>query len=439
MNRPETSLSAGSLAHAGDAASGRSGPRPPATARQVLYVENGIGFGGAVICLRHLMQHLDPDRYTPLLVTGRTGPEYQVLHADAPWWVVPDRRLDARALRQWLTARLPGASAPLVRWLLSQVAARTDDLGNFLPQLVQLWWLARRLRPALIHANNEPLCNRAALLVARLLGVPSVCHVRGVLDDSPLTRACYRLPGCTVSVSHWIDAGIERIGLPAERRHVVYDGIDLERMDLSADGMAFRSRLGLSAEDYAVGLVGLLIPWKGQRLLLEAAPRLLAAIPNLKLLFIGSTPADCQDYATELRARVAAEGLDGRVLFAGHQTDMPSVYNGLDVVLSASTEPEPLGTVVIESMTMARPMVAPAFGGALEMARHDETALLFPPGDAAGLAACIERLHAEAGLGSRLGSAARQHALTRFAIATHADRIQAIYDQLLGTPIKESP
>jgi glycosyltransferase involved in cell wall biosynthesis len=408
--------------------------------RRVLYVENGIGFGGAVICLRHLMQHLDPGRYTPLLVTGRSGPEYQVLAADAPWWVVRDRRVDLRPLRERLLARLPatGRAAPL-RWLLTQAAARGDDLLNFLPQLLALWWLARRLRPDLIHANNEPLCNRAALLVARLLGVPSVCHVRGVLDDSPLTRACYRLPDCTVSVSHWIDQGIARLGLPPARRHVVYDGIALEGMDLGADGAAFRRRLGLTGEDYLVGLVGLLIPWKGQRLLLEAAPGLLARLPRLKLLFVGGTPVDCRDYEAELRARVAALGLEGRVLFAGHQTDMPAVYNGLDVVLSASTEPEPLGTVVIESMTMARPLVAPAFGGALEMARHDETALLFRPGDAADLAACIERLHGEAGLGARLGSAARQQALTRFAIASHAAQVQAIYDGLLGTRPEEHP
>jgi glycosyltransferase involved in cell wall biosynthesis len=401
--------------------------------RRILYVENGIGFGGAVICLRHLIRHLDPARYAPLLVTGRTGPEYQVLKEDCPWWVVPDRRVDVRALREWLSTHLPGGRSGLGGRLVGQVAARTDDVGNFLPQFAQLWWLARRLKPALIHANNEPLCNRAALLVARLLGIPSVCHVRGVIDGSPLTRASYRLPTRTVSVSHWIDEGIAALGIPPERRHVVYDGIELDRMDLAADGHSFRSRLGLAAEDWLVGLVGLLIPWKGQRLLLDAAPRLLAGNPRLKLMFIGTTPADCRDYEAQLRARVEREGMSGRVIFAGHQTDMPAVYNGVDVVLSASTEPEPLGTVVIESMTMARPLVAPAFGGALEMARDDETALLFPPGDAAGLAACIERLQREAGLGERLGAAARQQALTRFAIATHAERIQSIYDDLLAS------
>lgn len=409
--------------------------RTPATARprRVLYVENGIGFGGAIICLRHLMRHLDATRYTPLLVTGRSGPEYQVLENDGPWWVVPDRRVDVRALRDGLLARLPAAHGGVLRWLITQACARADDLCNSLPHLLQLWWLARRLKPDIIHANNEPLCNRAALLVARLLGIPSVCHVRGVLDDTSLTRACYRLPGRIVSVSHWIDAGIADIGLPPERRRVVYDGIELERMDPGADGAAFRARLGLASDAYTVGLVGLLIPWKGQRLLLDAAPQLFRAIPNLQLVFIGSTPDDCRDYEMELRARVQAMGFGERVHFAGHQTDMPGVYNGLDVVLSASTEPEPLGTVVIESMSMARALVAPAFGGALEMARHEETALLFPPGDAAGMAACIERLHAEPGLAIRLGARARQQALTRFAIGSHAERIQAIYDELLGT------
>lgn len=406
-----------------------AGPPP----RQVLYVENGIGYGGAVICLRHLMQHLDPARYRPLLVTGRTGPEYQPLADDAPWWVVRDRRVDTRRWQQELARQAWPGQLPGLRWLLNQGCARTDDLANFLPQVLQLYLLARRLRPALLHANNEPLCNRAALLVARALGIPSVCHVRGVLDTSPLTRSCYQLPDHIVSVSHWIDRGLADIGLPEARRSVVYDGIDLERMDQRASGLALRQRLGLPIDAFVVGLVGLLIPWKGQALLLDAAPGLFQAIPKLQLVFVGGTPADCGGFEQLLRQRVAASPWGNRVHFAGHLTNMPEVYNGVDVVLSASIEPEPLGTVVIESMAMGRALVAPAFGGAAEMATHEVNALLFTPGDPQSLTENLIRLASDPDLSVRLGAAARTHALSTFAVATHAERIQALYDSMLAT------
>jgi len=44
---------------------------------RILYVENGIGYGGAIICLRHLIRNLDRSRFTPMVVTGRTGSQYQ--------------------------------------------------------------------------------------------------------------------------------------------------------------------------------------------------------------------------------------------------------------------------------------------------------------------------------------------------------------------------
>ena len=117
---------------------------------------------------------------------------------------------------------------------------------------------------------------------------------------------------------------------------------------------------------------------------------------------------------------------------------MPQVYNGLDVAVSASTSPEPLGTVVIEALAMARPLVAPGHGGAAEMATHDETALLFKPGDADDLARQIARFHDEPATAARIAQAARVHALATFDVATHAGKMQAIYDQVLiqANPLK---
>jgi glycosyltransferase involved in cell wall biosynthesis len=126
--------------------------------------------------------------------------------------------------------------------------------------------------------------------------------------------------------------------------------------------------------------------------------------------------------------------LSGRVVFTGHVSDMAAVYNGLSVVLSASTSPEPLGTVIIEAMTMARPIIAPDHGGATEMIEDGVTGLLFRAGDAQSLAEKIALLHDDPTLGETLGLAARQHALKTFAVAEHVTQVQNVYEQLLGTP-----
>jgi glycosyltransferase involved in cell wall biosynthesis len=400
--------------------------------KRILYVENGIGYGGAVICLRHLARNLDKRHFIGRIVTGRTGPEYETIPSDAEWRFIPDRHFDAVTLRNGIDGSSRLRSVPGLLGLLSQAVARTDDLGNFLPFFWGLWREIRTFRPHIIHANNEPLCNRAAVILGRLLGIPTVCHVRGPQTGSWMMSRLYRLPDHFIPVSRWIDSGIEALGVPVSKRTVIYDGIELGQLDSAGDGRDFRRRFGISEEAFAVGLVGLLIPWKGQRLFLDAARRLRSRIPGLKMLVIGGTPQDCRDYEAELRETVRNEGLEDIVIFTGHVSDMPPVYNALDIVVSASLKPEPLGTVVIEAMAMGRPLIAPNHGGGAEMNTDGETALLFEPGDVNAFSEAVLRMHASAELRRKLGAAARERALQAFDIAGHVENVESVYRSVLA-------
>lgn len=403
--------------------------------RRVLYVENGIGYGGAIICLRHLVRNLDRNRWEPMVVTGLGGAQYQEIAEESRWKHIPDRRLDTvGAKRQLANARWPDV-LPGLRWLANQVLARADDLGNFLPSFLQTLWTVLRFRPALIHVNNEPLCNRAAVLAGKLAGVPVIAHVRGDQQGSPLMRSFFRMPDQFIAVSHWVSESIGRLGVSERRRCHVYDGIELDKLDLAADGLAFRRRHGIAADAYAVGLVGMLIPWKGQHLFLDAVERVSKRMPDAVFAIVGAAPEECRHFEVELRERAAGAHFSGRVVFTGHVSGMAEVYNGLDIVLSASTSPEPLGTMIIESMTMARPLLAPAHGGAVEMIEDGRTGLLFTPNDADDLATCMLRLYEDREFGRILGAAAREEALRRFAIDEHVRRVEEVYARLIGTTL----
>ncbi|QSA97611.1 glycosyltransferase family 4 protein [Methylococcus sp. EFPC2] len=404
----------------------------PTDRKRILYVENGIGYGGAIICLRHLVRNLDRTRFEPLVITGRGDALYRDIAQEAPWRHVPDRLIDLAPFKRRLDAAHWPDKLPGLRFLLGQFLARADDLCNFLPSFLGTLWVALRFQPHLIHANNEPLCNRSALLVGKLLNIPVVSHVRGDQQGSAMMRWFYRIPTRFIAVSRWVSDSLGRLGIAETKRGYVYDGIELDKLDLQADGLAFRRRYGVPDQAIAVGLVGLLIPWKGQRLFLQAGHELLERHPDLYLLIVGGTPAECVDYERELRAEAASARHAERIIFTGHQTGMPAVYKGLDVVVSASTSPEPLGTMIIECLAMARPLIAPDHGGALEMVEHERTGLLFEAGNASDLAAAIERLCSDASLRRILGAAARQHALETFSIEQHINAVQNVYDDVLG-------
>lgn len=399
--------------------------------RRILFVENGIGYGGAAICLRHLARNLDRKRYEPMIVTGRTGSQYEDIANDAPWLYIRDRYVDTFTMREGIERSEALGRVPLLRATLLQFIARIDDIANFLPFFSRLLWRTCRFRPDLIHANNEPLCNRAALLVGKVLRIPTVCHVRGVPDGSRMMSWAYRLVDHFIPVSHWISRGMQALGVPESKRTVIYDGIALEALDPNTAPNAFRRGFDVPIDAFAVGLVGLLIPWKGQEIFLDAAKRLRREIPRLRMLIIGGTPHECVGFERMLRQRVKDEELADIVFFTGHVSDMQTVYTGLDIAVSASTSPEPLGTMVIETMAMGRPLVAPNHGGAAEMAEHDTNALLFEPGNPDSLAEMIRRLHDDPALGRRLGEAAREKALRTFDVHTHVAEVEKVYDLLL--------
>ena len=119
------------------------------------------------------------------------------------------------------------------------------------------------------------------------------------------------------------------------------------------------------------------------------------------------------------------------MVFTGHVAEMAAAYNGLDVVVSASTAPEPLGIVVVEAMAMRRPVIAPAHGGAIELIEPERTGLLFAPNDANALANAIRRYRTEPGLCTRIAAAGRSHVIGTFCVTQSARQVEAVYMRLL--------
>jgi glycosyltransferase involved in cell wall biosynthesis len=87
--------------------------------------------------------------------------------------------------------------------------------------------------------------------------------------------------------------------------------------------------------------------------------------------------------------------------------------------------------MTIEAMTMARPIIAPDYGGAVEMIENGKTGLLFRPGDAEDLAAKTRLLYRDPQLRSTMGQSARAQALKVFAISEHVTQVEGVYERIL--------
>jgi glycosyltransferase involved in cell wall biosynthesis len=120
-----------------------------------------------------------------------------------------------------------------------------------------------------------------------------------------------------------------------------------------------------------------------------------------------------QVHAAELLQQAHVAGLEPHFGLIPFQDDIARVYRALDVIVHASTQPEPFGRTIVEAMACARPVIVARAGGAAELFEEGVNALGFEPGNAAQLTeAMIRQLDRDTR--SRLGRSARDHAVARF-------------------------
>jgi len=184
-----------------------------------------------------------------------------------------------------------------------------------------------------------------------------------------------------------------------------------------------------------VGLVATFARWKGHQVFLEALARLSSRTP-VRGYIIGAPiyqTGGSQWSLEELRRQANRLGLEGRVGFTGFVDDVSGAMRSLDIVVHASTQPEPFGMVIIEAMACARPIVASRAGGAAELITEGDNALSHPPGDSTALAELIMLLACNQELRERMGKAGRTTAERLFGRDRLAGELISLYRQICGT------
>jgi glycosyltransferase involved in cell wall biosynthesis len=238
------------------------------------------------------------------------------------------------------------------------------------------------------RARRASLTLKAHLLgglAGRLAGARVVWHVRDHLASPYLPAAAVPLVRLAArAVAHRVVAVSASVARTVGRSDVV-----VVRQGVRTPEEATERPPGGPPR---VGLVGRIAPWKGQDVFVAAAARLAPELPDAEFVLAGSALFGEEGYERELRAQVTRLGLDDRVRFLGFRDDVWEVYRELDVVVHASTQPEPYGNVVLEAMACRRALVAAAAGGVLELVDHGRTGLLVPPGDPEALADAVGRL-----------------------------------------------
>jgi len=220
---------------------------------------------------------------------------------------------------------------------------------------------------------------------------------------------------------------LEAGGIDPARIRVVPNAIDPAAEHAAAASAPARIEAGIPPGAKCILAVGRLSPEKGHRDLIEAMALLRRrGIGDFRALILGDGPE-----RKRLLRQIETRGLSGIVLLSGHQANPLPYYRLADVfVLPSHSEGSP--NVLLEAMAAGVPIVACAVGGVPESVRHEESALLVPPGSPEELAGAVERVLRDAPLAARLGRAALERAESSHSPAVYCTSLLEIYSELLG-------
>ena len=399
--------------------------------KRILYCEGNVDgtIGGSFYSLLYLVERLDRARYKPIVVFHRDNA------------LVPTYRaagIDTRVLPLRMPVRFD-TRLPVVA-VVYKVAQRLVNLVRcFVLEAVDCAHLLRHERIDLVHLNNSITRNHHWMLGAMLARVPCVTHERGINTTYSATARFFgnRLKAI-LCISHAVRDALLRGRIYAERLVIVPNGLDPARVQPQVSAIAMRKRHGIAADNPVIGIVGNIKEWKGQEVVVRAVARLSEHWPTLHCLLVGDTAEDDRYYEERLRRLVGELRVDDNIIFTGYRKEVADYMNAMDVVIHASIHPEPFGRVLIEAMSIGKPVVASSDGAVTEIVVHGETGFTFSPGDDAALADAIATLLQDPALMREMGKKATQRVEEEFNISQNVNKTEALYHAIFsGSSVAE--
>lgn len=317
---------------------------------------------------------VDPERRRELQIR-------EVAHVQMPLWGQVVMRLMHRLLKQ---------DPPDLIHIQSRAATR------------QGIWLARRFRCPYVQTVHDYLRPRESLVVDR--------------------RWCRRIIAVSESVK--LDL-LQRTGLPAELISVIHSGVDTCDA-YNASTVLREGRVPV------VGAAGPLEAVKGFPFFLGAAARVLAAGRDVEFMIAGAGPEE-----SNLRRLAHELKIDHRVTFVPKLVEYDEALSAMDIFCLPSLQ-QGIGTIMLQAMSIGRPVIATRVGGVHFVVKHNETGLLVPPGNSELLAQSILTLLDDPTRARAMGHAAREKVIQDFSVNQMVSQTAELYQAVLAAESVES-
>ena len=288
----------------------------------------------------------------------------------------------------------------------------------------------------LVHTHSDLRRGKPEIVAARIAGVPCITHRHGYADYTRFDMLFAGFVDTNIYISNDVAEYHIAQGESRTKGKIIHNGVNLSDYMQSHDALQVRKEFDCMPDQMLVGLVARLDWWKGHEFFLEAMADVVNKNHNIRGLIIGGLAElsynSSSRYLDRLHVMLKSLGLGEKVVFTGHRSDVPCLVAALDVVVHASSTPEPFGLTVIEGMAAGKPVVATAAGGVLDIIEDGVNGLLVPCKDSKAMAMAILQILSDRDKAKKMGLAARRRVTEKFTVQHQVTAVQKLYNSILG-------
>jgi len=228
----------------------------------------------------------------------------------------------------------------------------------------------------LVYTNTSTiLCGGIAAIKNN---IPSLFHIHEIpmgnklyefLSGKMINKYSNRVLTVSESVKkHWVKY------IDSNKIYRIYNGIvfekEVELIELEKD-----------ESDFVITSIARIIPYKGHDYLIDIAIELIDKSKKFKFLIVGDTLPSYVSYELSIKQRIKDLKLENQIKFLGFRNDVSNILKQSDLFIHPAISPDPLPTVLFESLHYGVPTVATNLGGAIEILDNGNNGLLIPYND----------------------------------------------------------
>ncbi|HEY4716614.1 MAG TPA: glycosyltransferase family 4 protein [bacterium] len=388
---------------------------------KILYFNPSSKIGGAEKSLLDLAENIDSRRYSPVVCLPEDGPLSDYLKA---------KNIEVRLIK------IP---RPVF------ISARRMNLVNILnmvlfPALIPLvvyriGTIIGQEKPYIVHTNGIKfhfLCS----LLKPFISFKLLWHFRDIPAENMwrwlISVFAYIFPDKIIVNSDVVKEIFSKNQQTDKKTFRVYNGINIKKFTPTLPPEVIRKNLGYDRE-FIIGIFSMFTEWKGHRVLIKAVKILSKTISDIRVLIVGDELYDTvrdRGYKEFLRSIVRTDSIENFIKFLGYREDIPDIMNAVNVVVNPTIRPEPFGRVILEAISLGKPVVVTENGGLTQIIREKKLGLVIPPNDEYGLARALEYLYNDFSIQNEVNLKGRQFVKEMFSVEKYVAEVQKIYDSM---------